>query len=48
MLSILLGMDEEDKAFLSQPSFNFIVVRVFILPARRFKRTFYPQDDSWE
>jgi hypothetical protein len=31
MLSILLGMEEEDKAFLSYPSFNFLVVRVFIL-----------------
>jgi hypothetical protein len=49
MLRILLGMEEEeDKAFLSWPSFNFLVVRVFILPARCFKRTFYPQGDGWE
>jgi hypothetical protein len=48
MLSILLGMEEEEKAFLSYPSFIFLVVRVFILSARRFKRTFYPQGDGWE
>jgi hypothetical protein len=48
MLSILLVMEEEDKIFLSYSSFNFLVVRVFILPARRFKRTFYPQGDGWE
>jgi hypothetical protein len=43
MLSILLVMEEEDKAFLTWSSFNLLVVRVFILPARRFKRTFYPK-----
>jgi hypothetical protein len=48
MLSIFLGKEEEDQAFLSQPSFNFLVMRVFILPARRFNRTFYPQGDGWE
>jgi hypothetical protein len=48
MLSILLVMEEEDKAFyLGHPSI-FLVVRVFILPARHFKRTFYPQGDGWE
>jgi hypothetical protein len=48
MLSIFLGMEEEYKAFLDYPSFNFPVARVFILPARQFKRTFYPQGDGWE
>jgi hypothetical protein len=48
MLSILQFMEEEDTAFLSDPSINFLVVRVFILPARRFKRTFYHQGDGWE
>jgi hypothetical protein len=48
MLSILLGMEEEDKEFLSKPYFNFLVMRVFILTVRRFKRTFYPQGDGWE
>jgi hypothetical protein len=48
VLKIQGRMEEEDQAFLSQPSFDFLVVRVFILPARRFNRTFYPQGDGWE
>jgi hypothetical protein len=48
MLSILLGIEEEDKAFLSYHPSIFLAVRVFILPARHFKCTFYPQGDGWE
>jgi hypothetical protein len=43
MLSISLGMEEEYKAFLSYPFFNFLIMRVLILPAKHFKHTFYPK-----
>jgi hypothetical protein len=48
LLSILLVTEEEDKAFFILAILQFPCSESFILPARRFKRTFYHQGDGWE